>query len=948
MKRLFLLLTLTVAAVTAMADVTFESGNFAYSLKTSDNWVTCTGLSAQGVSNNPNSITIPYTVSYNGSNYHVKKVGANAFKGNTQLESVTLACDSIETSAFMGCSNLTTITFKDGVKRIGRLSFQGTAISSVLLPATLNSIETNSFDDCSNFVSYNVASGNNYYSVSNGLLFNKVKTKLIRVPVGKDPGTWFEKDIPLSLTILGDWSCSNSKVSPSRVVDIPPTVQTVYSYAFAYSTMYSVTIPSSVTNISNYAFVNSSLVSAWIGADTPPSINATVFQGCNLDRLYVPVNTWKRYANDTNWKQFKTIKTGGYDFYNYYASTKGDFIVTKAATATTRGEVKMVYGTRDADWTVYIPTTAYCAANGPTYNVVAIADSCFAGNSRLTSAVMPSGATTVPRRAFENCTKLQSVDMKNATSIGDSAFYNCSALTDVTFAGYTTKIGDYAFMNSGITGSANLHSATYACALGKQAFYNCPNLSEIIVYGSTMGNDAFGGSMSSAFKCYVYYPYTATRRNGARSWTNGSSTAPSRILPYFASTNTSMLLSMPDKVTNPVHCILPTAAASGDTKYYAVTKYNLMFGGEFRTQQLGYSTALKAGDAILVKDITPGKIYRMGVPTSTPAALTNSLLVGNPYASGTSVTREDDSYYYYYRPANGDFYRYYSDFTVGFGSGYLRDTGKNTQNTIVNIDAFCYPLVVASTRVKPENAANITSNYIKSGTAVYDPDENTLTLDNITIETGASTGGMISNIPDLTIILKGNNTMTMTGENNNYTGLTLEECSGVTMTGGGSLTLGGGNNGNTLFLTTHQPADSVMFTIKDCTVNASPFSDDYKENLTVDNATLRGKQLSIGHTLVLKDCYVAKPVGATFEYGMFWIEGQGYYYGDFEILPGSGGLKGDVNDDDSVNAGDVSAVYNVMLGITTDEAIIARADVNGDNSVNAGDVSAVYEIMLKE
>lgn len=58
-------------------------------------------------------------------------------------------------------------------------------------------------------------------------------------------------------------------------------------------------------------------------------------------------------------------------------------------------------------------------------------------------------------------------------------------------------------------------------------------------------------------------------------------------------------------------------------------------------------------------------------------------------------------------------------------------------------------------------------------------------------------------------------------------------------------------------------------------------------------------------------------------------------------------VNGDVNNDGAVNAGDVSAVYNVMLGIETDATIIARADVNGDGSVNAGDVSAVYNAMLQ-
>lgn len=57
-------------------------------------------------------------------------------------------------------------------------------------------------------------------------------------------------------------------------------------------------------------------------------------------------------------------------------------------------------------------------------------------------------------------------------------------------------------------------------------------------------------------------------------------------------------------------------------------------------------------------------------------------------------------------------------------------------------------------------------------------------------------------------------------------------------------------------------------------------------------------------------------------------------------------LRGDVNLDGVVNAGDVSAVYGVILGTETDEGVIARADLNNDGVVNAGDISELYAIIL--
>ena len=63
---------------------------------------------------------------------------------------------------------------------------------------------------------------------------------------------------------------------------------------------------------------------------------------------------------------------------------------------------------------------------------------------------------------------------------------------------------------------------------------------------------------------------------------------------------------------------------------------------------------------------------------------------------------------------------------------------------------------------------------------------------------------------------------------------------------------------------------------------------------------------------------------------------------DFVIDEGS--LYGDVNNDGSVNAADVTALYNYILN--GDQTYLANSDVNNDNAVNAGDVTAVYNVIL--
>ena len=77
-----------------------------------------------------------------------------------------------------------------------------------------------------------------------------------------------------------------------------------------------------------------------------------------------------------------------------------------------------------------------------------------------------------------------------------------------------------------------------------------------------------------------------------------------------------------------------------------------------------------------------------------------------------------------------------------------------------------------------------------------------------------------------------------------------------------------------------------------------------------------------------------------------------HYYRGSSLLSLSGAteeyqvgmLKGDVNGDGRVNVSDVSALINMILGITPMNETLA--DVNGDGRVNVSDVSALINIIL--
>lgn len=149
--------------------------------------------------------------------------------------------DSVETiyeDAFRYAENLTEITLSSSLKTIGEEAFYGSTINSIDIPSSVEIIGKDAFGWCPSLTEINVSNENNVYSSdSNGVLFNKNKTELIKFP-NKNAET--DYTIPDGVTTLADNSFEN-----------------------CYS-LQSVTIPSSVTAIGSGVFFNCSLKSIYV------------------------------------------------------------------------------------------------------------------------------------------------------------------------------------------------------------------------------------------------------------------------------------------------------------------------------------------------------------------------------------------------------------------------------------------------------------------------------------------------------------------------------------------------------------------------------------------------------------------------------------------------------------------------------------------------------------
>ena len=124
--------------------------------------------------------------------------------------------------------------------------------------------------------------------------------------------------------------------------------------------------------------------------------------------------------------------------------------------------------------------------------VTSIGDYAFRDCYNLASVTIPDSVTSIDWSAFAGCASLTSVTIPGSvTSIGGAAFSDCTSLTSVTIPDSVTSIGDYAF--SDCTSLTSVTIPDSVTSIGHDAFYNCASLTSVMIPDSmtSIGNDAF-------------------------------------------------------------------------------------------------------------------------------------------------------------------------------------------------------------------------------------------------------------------------------------------------------------------------------------------------------------------------------------------------------------------------------------------------------------------------
>lgn len=394
------------------------------------------------------TVTIPATVTYNGTTYKVTGIDANAFclssvtKVNIGSNVTTIGSDafllsgltsitipnnvtSMGKSAFEGCNKLQSASIGTGITTISECAFMYSALTSITIPNNVKTIEKEAFHGCSYTTSLSIGSG---------------------------------------VTTIGEEAFNGLNVT---TITIPDNVKTIGKAAFYYcDNVTTLTIGSGVTSIGNEAFYEcNALTTIKCNAITPPTIQSNTFYPSSIytnATLTVPgPAAVTAYKAANYWKNFTTIKAANsYDFYYgglYYLITGSNTVSVTFKNTN--------YNSYTAS-TITIP--AALTYNGTTYRVTAIGDNAFRKCTSVTKVNIGSNVTSIGQYAFYG-SGLKAVTIPdNVTTIKANAFGSCNSLTEAIIGQGVTSVASLAF-DSPLT-SVTCHAVTPPTMTNTNAF----------------------------------------------------------------------------------------------------------------------------------------------------------------------------------------------------------------------------------------------------------------------------------------------------------------------------------------------------------------------------------------------------------------------------------------------------------------------------------------------
>ncbi len=398
----------------------------------------------------------------------VTAVGAEAFNGCSSLGSIALASSEFGSGVFNGCSSLASVDLSaSAAEELPKELFKEcTALTSVRLPAAIVSLGASVFEGCRR-LSEVVGIGNVERFGNNCFLQTGILS--VSLSAGKTYGTGvFMNCKDLKEIDFGDMTSLPEGMfmgcTSIEELELPASLSSIGKETFKSCThLGSVAFPAGLSFIGEEAFANcSSLPRADLKAVALRTLPAGLFSGCSsLQTVSLPAGLTHIGARAFEESGLTEIDLSG------------------------------------TSLTQLAPTSATVDRNSADSGI-------FSGCDELVKVVLPAGLTRIGGRAFENCVRLDQIELGNVTFIGARAFFGCNALTQLDTHS-VTEVCEAAFQSCLLLKELNMPKLE---VIGKNAFYNS-GLEGFTLHSSviSVGDSAFAFSkvQSVVFLCGDFF-----------------------------------------------------------------------------------------------------------------------------------------------------------------------------------------------------------------------------------------------------------------------------------------------------------------------------------------------------------------------------------------------------------------------------------------------------------